>query len=183
MSYCAKCGKQVTGVYCSQCGNATTMPFYRKIPGFRSGKKWKSIIAIIGYAFIGLFILGLIVPKPSAPPTPAAPVATVVPAKPVDQPIPAGIAEKMSVKVEVQDMLDSKNNNKVVCTLKNNSDLVVSGKVSFKLKDAAGNTVSSDTMYFENVKPGLATFSISWLKAFRTTKYEWEVLVTSAKPQ
>ena len=34
-----------------------------KIPGFRSGKLWKKIIAIGGYFFIGLFVLAMILPS------------------------------------------------------------------------------------------------------------------------
>jgi hypothetical protein len=35
-------------------------PFWRKIPGFRSGKWWKRAIAIVGYFFIILFIAAAI---------------------------------------------------------------------------------------------------------------------------
>ncbi len=38
--------------------------FIRKIPGFRSGKWWKMILATIGYFFIVIFILALISPSP-----------------------------------------------------------------------------------------------------------------------
>jgi len=35
-----------------------------KIPGFRSGKTWKKVVAVIGYVFIGLILLGIILPSP-----------------------------------------------------------------------------------------------------------------------
>ncbi len=37
-------------------------PFISKIPGFRSGKWWKKIIASIGYFFILLIIIGALLP-------------------------------------------------------------------------------------------------------------------------
>ena len=34
--------------------------FIRKIPGFRSGKTWKMVLAVIGYGFLALIIGGMI---------------------------------------------------------------------------------------------------------------------------
>ena len=34
--------------------------FFRKIPGFRSGTWWKMLLAVIGYGFIVLAVLGLL---------------------------------------------------------------------------------------------------------------------------
>ena len=39
--------------------------FFKKIPGFRSNKWWKKIIACVGYFFIFLIILGIIMPGPN----------------------------------------------------------------------------------------------------------------------
>jgi tetratricopeptide (TPR) repeat protein len=39
--------------------------FAKKIPGFRSGKTWKKVVAIIGYALIGLFLIMMILPTSS----------------------------------------------------------------------------------------------------------------------
>lgn len=36
------------------------MKFYRKIPGFRSGKRWKMVLAVLGYIFIMLIVLGVV---------------------------------------------------------------------------------------------------------------------------
>ncbi|MEW5954021.1 MAG: hypothetical protein AB1815_09895 [Bacillota bacterium] len=33
-----------------------------KVPGFRSGKAWKKVVAVIGYIFIGLFLIGIFIP-------------------------------------------------------------------------------------------------------------------------
>ena len=41
-----------------------TRSWLKKIPGFRSGNKFKSAIALVGYLFLSLFILGLIIPTP-----------------------------------------------------------------------------------------------------------------------
>lgn len=55
------------------------------IPGFRSGKKWKIIVAIFGYFWISVFIMVLILPTPTPPaksaeraPTPNSTVATTI---------------------------------------------------------------------------------------------------------
>ncbi len=78
--YCSKCGSQNEddASFCIKCGSSfkpTKPEIERKgitgklgkmgIPGFRSGKKWKMAIAIFGYFFIFLILLGLIVPSPS----------------------------------------------------------------------------------------------------------------------
>ncbi|MEN3009069.1 hypothetical protein [Pseudothermotoga sp.] len=56
--------------YCKKCGawlgsnvNPVTpkRSFFRKIPGFRSGKLWKKIIASIFYGIMFLFVIGLII--------------------------------------------------------------------------------------------------------------------------
>jgi hypothetical protein len=39
--------------------------FIRRIPGFRSGTWWKMLLAIIGYGFIALVIIGAILPNES----------------------------------------------------------------------------------------------------------------------
>ncbi len=48
-----------------------------KIPGFRSGKKWKKIVAVIGYVFIFLIIINAVNDKdaPTQAPTGTAPSA------------------------------------------------------------------------------------------------------------
>jgi hypothetical protein len=41
--------------------------FIRKIPGFRSGTWWKMILAVLGYGFIILVLLGIIMGSPESP--------------------------------------------------------------------------------------------------------------------
>lgn len=77
--YCSKCGTQNPddASFCIECGNNLKPEIERKgitgklgkmgIPGFRSGEKWKMIIAIIVYLILALFLLALISP-PSGPP-------------------------------------------------------------------------------------------------------------------
>lgn len=40
--------------------NEEKKTFLSKVPGFRSGKLWKKILASIGYAFITLIVIGII---------------------------------------------------------------------------------------------------------------------------
>lgn len=40
--------------------------FIRRIPGFRSGTWWKMGLAVLGYGFIALVFIGLIIPSPPA---------------------------------------------------------------------------------------------------------------------
>jgi hypothetical protein len=72
--FCPHCGSEIKdeeAEFCSRCGNILKKPlpesksFIRKIPGFRSGKWWKMLLAILGYGFIILLILGAISPDTS----------------------------------------------------------------------------------------------------------------------
>ena len=40
----------------------SSISFLKKVPGFRSGIWWKSLFAIVVYFFVGLIVLGLIIP-------------------------------------------------------------------------------------------------------------------------
>jgi len=42
----------------------TKKPFLQKVPGFRSGKWWKKTIAVVGYLFILLIIIAMMLPGP-----------------------------------------------------------------------------------------------------------------------
>lgn len=80
--YCPKCGTQNldNASFCVKCGNnlssikpeierkgITGMLGKMGIPGFRSGKKWKMVIATFGYFMMFLIILGLVLPSPQSP--------------------------------------------------------------------------------------------------------------------
>jgi len=96
------------------------------------------------------------------------------------QEINKSVADQLKIKVEVQNTMDSKDNNKVVTWIRNESDYVVSGNVNVRLKDAANNTVDSDTVFIDKVQPKMGTYAISWLKAKQVTGYEYQVSIKEA---
>lgn len=64
--------------------------FIRRIPGFRSGTWWKMGLAVLGYGFIILLIIGLLVPGESpmsttSIPTPTAPSTLTTPVANLNQ--------------------------------------------------------------------------------------------------
>ncbi|HXI15065.1 MAG TPA: hypothetical protein VNM48_01750 [Chloroflexota bacterium] len=80
---------------------------WRRVPGFRSGTRWKQIVASLGYGFVGLILLGTLnratgnVPAltpaataqpasvaTSPPVAPTLPPVTAVPAQPSPPPAP-----------------------------------------------------------------------------------------------
>lgn len=93
------------------------------------------------------------------------------------------IKDKLKVKVEVQDQMDSKDNNKVVIWFRNESDYKVSADVRVVLKDAAKNNVDSDIAMFKNIEAQKGGFAIAWLKAKRVTSYEWSINIKDITPQ
>jgi len=92
------------------------------------------------------------------------------------------VLDKLDVTVDIQEQMDSKDNHKVVVWLKNNSDYTVSVNVNVMLKDAAKNTVDSDTAYFENIEPHKGGYAISWLKTKRVTSYEYTNTIEKINP-
>jgi len=59
--------------------------FIRRIPGFRSGTWWKMGLAVLGYGFIILLIIGLLVPGES--PTATTSIITPTPPSPLTTPV------------------------------------------------------------------------------------------------
>lgn len=62
--YCKNCGKWLLDTINPAISKKS---FLQRIPGFRSGKWWKKVIASIFYGIILLFIIGLMIPTNSAP--------------------------------------------------------------------------------------------------------------------
>jgi uncharacterized membrane protein YvbJ len=74
--YCQNCGKEIddNADICLGCGvrvspsNKENIGFTKKlgkmgIPGFRSGKSWKMIVAIFGYFIIFMILLAILFPS------------------------------------------------------------------------------------------------------------------------
>lgn len=65
------------------------------IPGFRSGKKWKMVVAIFGYFLIFIILLALVSGPPPPKPTPQQPVENIQTITPT--PIPSPVPTKTSI--------------------------------------------------------------------------------------
>jgi Membrane protein involved in colicin uptake len=90
------------------------------------------------------------------------------------------IASKAEVEAKIDYfIMDSKDNNKVGVFFKNNSDYrIKKGSVTILLKDAAGNTVDTDTLSFTRpVDPHMGSAGILWMKCKRVTQYATDVSI------
>lgn len=66
--YCKNCGKWLLDTIAPPLA-VPKRSFWKKIPGFRSGKLWKKIIAFIFYALLLLFFIGVITSNDSSVPS------------------------------------------------------------------------------------------------------------------
>lgn len=83
------------------------------------------------------------------------------------------LLKQIKVSAEVQNVFDE-GKQKVVFTVKNESDYVFNGTVSVKLKDPLDSTVYRDLIFIEDLNPKLQTYAIVWAKP-GFVKYEYSV--------
>lgn len=122
--------------------------FLRKIPGFRSGKPWKIVIASVGYLIILFVVIGIFTGK-SGSNNPVAPsTANQAAQQQAQQP-----------KKENLEVLDAKMEGEqyaryVTGTIKNNASRQYKyAQVEINLYDDAGNQVGSTLANTNNLEP------------------------------
>lgn len=81
--------------------------------------------------------------------------------------------DKISVSAEIQDVFNE-GKQKVVFSIKNESDYTFDGDISVKLKDSQDKTIHRDIIFVEKLDPGHQTHSVVWAKP-GSVKYEYSV--------
>lgn len=70
--------------------------------------------------------------------------------------------KKIIASADFQNVTDGKQ--KVVLTVENSSENIFDGEVKFRATDTDGLYISGDTVYIEELLPGLQTKAITWIK-------------------
>jgi len=71
---------------------------------------------------------------------------------------------KIKVSGEIQDMINTKGQHKVVIWVENTSGKIFSGTIKVESRDVDGNLLGFDAFYPENLQPGKKSYGITWLK-------------------
>lgn len=82
---------------------------------------------------------------------------------------------KINVKADVQDMVNSKGERKIVLWIENNSDKTFTGSITVKSLDVDGSMLSWDVVYPENLQPGKKTFAILWFKVWPGGSIQYDI--------
>lgn len=143
------------------------IPFRRKIPGYRSGTKWKMVVASLLYFFVFCGIMGTLFGE-EAPEQAEKPPA-VEPASNKQQPLAETTQAELAqieITIDAQDMFnaDKQPKQKVVVWAKNTSDKVFKGTIAVTSMDVDGKSLGRDYIYIEGLEPGKNTYAILWLK-------------------